>query len=825
MSDIGYYTLPVLPSFRGITADIQSQLDKAFKGAGENAGKIMGQSAADTFAKDPSLSKAIATAPASMDGLTKATDKQTQAVGRLDVAQKKLSTTVGTPDQQTQVIAVQDKQTDAIRKTETQVKQSKTAHDELAQSIKKVNDEQARGQSITTGGGKGLGDSLKDDLGKALGGDSSGAWKDLGDQLSKTVGEKLRGTLSDTVKDVTGMRVDSIIDKIDSGAKSVGVDVAQVLTTARDQGIGAARDQVLLQAGTKGISAGANFARGGIQDATGIDIGGMPGMQELGAAAQDWANSGGTDQVLDFLTGGGIGRAAGGARGLLGALRQPGGIRGALGAGRDALQGANFGNILGNVNDFTGGGAQPIIDAQSGVTDLAEGLLGGTAAEKFLPAIADAALPVILGGAGGKYLSDKFEHGPARSRIEGAYDDTGTATNSFERNMESIPGIGSFLGPSDDLRNANMHRRDAQIGSGESFYTSVFGNDRSGIGAGTGGGGGGPTSTQEMNVDAGVATISAGSVSLGGSISLPAGLTLGGSGGGGGGRAAASSLGSASPHKTGEDSLYSGDSGGSYFAKGGPIGTDTIPLWGSPGEWMVPKSAADKYGPTVMSSIVAGHFADGGPIDGTRVNPHTGPKGSANDPIYTMPSSGYTHAIAQQAPPGKGAGGASSLLGGGGFGDSFNAAGGISGLMGIGQQAASDMIPGFGNIGSDPLVQSGMNMMQAALGMAMQPGGLQGALTSDAAGMRTFGGMFGMAPQVAGMPHPDDMAASPGDAAFGDVLSNRVGGGESPNIDQSTTLNVTGYSAQEVGDQVYRAIGSTGVPNTPRVNTNVQPGN
>lgn len=835
MPDIGYYTLPVIASFRGITGQVQDALNKSLKTAGTDAGKIMGQAAGAAFGADSSLDKAIQTAPASMAGLTQATDKQTEAVGRLQGAHKQLAATVGTVDDQARVIATQDRHTDAIRRTETQVKQAKTAHDQLAQSIKKVNDEQQRTTDIVTGGSGGgsFADNLKNDLGKALGGDTSGAAADLGNQLGKAIGTKIGTTLRDTVKDVTGSSVDEIADKVKSAGTAIGVDVGGAVTKAMSgDKTGALRD-VGSQIGAK---IGTTIS-GQVQSLTGLDLGGTPGalIQQFApgaaGAAVDWATSGGIGDALGWLKGGGIGQT-------LGALRQPGGIRGALGG----LGGVDPSSLLGGVNNLTGGGAQPVMDMQGGINDLATGLLGGTAAERFLPAIADAALPV----AAGTFLGQKLGRGLQnldRGRVEGGYDETGTATNPLERTVESIPVVGDFLGPSQDIRDANMRRRDAQIGSGESFYTSIFGSDRSGIGGGGGGGGaGGPVSTEDMQVDAGVATIQAGSVSLGGNITLPAGLTA--SGGGGGGSSRSSPIvGGASSHSTGEDSLYGGDSGGSYFAAGGPMGTDTALFWGTPGEWVIRKPTVDKYGPAKMAAINAGHFAGGGPIaDGTTTGDHHGgPRGSANDPIYTMPSPGYTQAIGQQAPARSsdtGAGGLSSLLGGSGGGDAFNAAGGIQGIAGIGHQFLSDTL-GLGTLFPDPtqgaLGQAGMSMMQTILGMTMQPGGLVGALTSDAAGKRTFGallgggndagGGFGMIPQVAGMPHPDDMPSSPSDAAFGDVLSTRIGGGEATHVDNSTNLTVNGFSAQEVGNQVYRSLGQTGVPNnTPGMNTNMPAG-
>lgn len=944
MPDIGYYTLPVLASFRGITGQVQSDLDKAFKGAGASAGKIMVQSATETLTKDPALNKAIQTAPAAMDAITKATDKQTVSVTKLRTEEKKLQDVRGTGDKQVaetgRIVVAEQKVTEQRTKQVDQIKQATTAHTELAQAVKKVNDEQQRTKDITTGSGSGksLADQIKGDLGKALGGDASGAGSDLGNQLGKAIGAKIGGTLRDTVQDVTGMSVDTIADKVKSAGTAIGVDVGGAVTKA----ISGDKSGAFRDVGSEiGAKIGSTI-RGQVKSLTGIDLGNEPGslIQQFApgaaGAVADWAGSGGVGDAMDWLKGGGL-------RGALGALK-PGGVRDALRGGvggvRGALGNIDPGSALNTINDISGGGAQPILDMHGGITDLAEGLLGGTAAERFLPAIADAALPV----AAGTYLGQKLGRGLQgldRGRVEAGYDDTGTATNPLERAVEGIPVVGDFLGPTQEIRTANQRRRDATPGSTESMYTSIFGDDRSGIGAGD-------TSAKEVKVQAEDATVMAASVTLAGGVSLPASMTGGISAGAGGGRAP-SSLGSAGSN-AGSDSLYGGDTGGDYFAMGGgPKGSDIVPAWLTPGEIVFDKDTSNSMrrlfgsgaryydtgtgpggagldvaaaagmagtpysqgtrtdcsgmvGRVILRAMgmpetglpttknmgqwlsqlgfkpgvggkgmisVGWYDHGGGPNDGhaaitlsdgqnaeagganSKFTIGGGAAGAANpefDHQMFLPtlfgqgaSTGMpgTPGAGGGAPPGGGILGSGSGAGGAGdvLGQLLGGGGGGS-LSDIGHQFMQDTL-GLGSLfpdpTSDPLVQSGMAMMQAMLGMASQPGGLKGALTSDAAGKRTFGAMFGgddagggggfgMIPQVAGMPHPDDMEASPSDAAFGDVMSNRIGGGET-HVDNSTSLTVNGFSAQEVGNQVYRNLGQSGVPNnTPRMNTNMPVG-
>lgn len=69
---------------------------------------------------------------------------------------------------------------------------------------------------------------------------------------------------------------------------------------------------------------------------------------------------------------------------------------------------------------------------------------------------------------------------------------------------------------------------------------------------------------------------------------------------------------------------------GSHFATGGPSGTDTIPAWLSPDEYVEPKSAVDRYGTGFMNDLRQGR------IDPSSVR-YYAPGGSTNEPSDQQP--------------------------------------------------------------------------------------------------------------------------------------------------------------------------------------------
>ena len=84
MPDIGYYTLPVIPSFRGVEGRVNRDLDRAFGRSGTSAGKALTKSAADAINRDKSIEQAT-------QRKTKAIDKLADATGKVRVAEAQLN--------------------------------------------------------------------------------------------------------------------------------------------------------------------------------------------------------------------------------------------------------------------------------------------------------------------------------------------------------------------------------------------------------------------------------------------------------------------------------------------------------------------------------------------------------------------------------------------------------------------------------------------------------------------------------------------------------------------------------------------------------------
>ncbi|WP_431231533.1 phage tail tape measure protein [Mycolicibacterium psychrotolerans] len=91
MPDIGYYTLPVIPSFRGIEGRINSDLNKAFGRSGTAAGKSLTTAAASAIERDKRIETATASKAKAMDNLTRAVDRSADASGRARVAEANLT--------------------------------------------------------------------------------------------------------------------------------------------------------------------------------------------------------------------------------------------------------------------------------------------------------------------------------------------------------------------------------------------------------------------------------------------------------------------------------------------------------------------------------------------------------------------------------------------------------------------------------------------------------------------------------------------------------------------------------------------------------------
>lgn len=87
MADIGYYTLPVIPSFRGIEGRIKGDLNRAFGRSGTDAGRALVTSASRTISSDRSIERAVESKAKAADKLATATSKVRAAEATLRQAE------------------------------------------------------------------------------------------------------------------------------------------------------------------------------------------------------------------------------------------------------------------------------------------------------------------------------------------------------------------------------------------------------------------------------------------------------------------------------------------------------------------------------------------------------------------------------------------------------------------------------------------------------------------------------------------------------------------------------------------------------------------
>lgn len=173
-----------------------------------------------------------------------------------------------------------------------------------------------------------------------------------------------------------------------------------------------------------------------------------------------------------------------------------------------------------------------------------------------------------------------------------------------------------------------------------------------------------------------------------------------------------------------------------HFATGGPSGTDTIPSWLSPGEFVQQKSAVDMYGEPLMDALDHGrvdpssirYFSGGGSVDGFAQSP---PPQLPSPPKPPAPSKGADTALKPQ--PGQ-----PVLKGGPDIHQQALAAipGGAQTRPGLEQPGSAKEL--FAQGQSSPGIGFGGGLLGAAEGAASQAAGM-------AASMGTFGGAGGAA--------------------------------------------------------------------------------
>jgi hypothetical protein len=306
------------------------------------------------------------------------------------------------------------------------------------------------------------------------------------------------------------------------------------------------------------------------------------------------------------------------------------------------------------------------------------------------------------------------------------------------------------------------------VGSDTSSMAGLYSGDRGSpfLGSGTSN-----TTANEVDVQASAATISAGSVSLGGSISLPASLTGGGSSGGGGGHGSPTSIGK-SGGDSGFGSLYSGSSIlGKGFDTGGVVPGDSpgfdnaigvlpggsmVGLEGKEG--VVNNKAMGKPGVADLVTLLNKGFDEG------TMSP-AGVGGDSNNPtLSTTPTQGNTAGHTGNAPIqpqqfGSGQGG--GISGGGIIGAAEQAGVAAAGVAGFGGGAiAAQMAVQESNLAVQKASQNVAALATAPFETFGLSGGQMGAPTVNPMGGwigKLIGGALGQMnqlPNLAGSVQP-----------------------------------------------------------------------
>lgn len=141
--DIGYYTLPVIPSFRGIEGKVNADLNKAFgsqgTAGGQMFGRMFGKAAGDAIKSDRSIEQATERKSKAMDTLTIAMDRAASASGKIRTAEAQL-TAARTSGNEARIVAAEERLANARRKTAAETLALTRANAGLESSSKKLED-------------------------------------------------------------------------------------------------------------------------------------------------------------------------------------------------------------------------------------------------------------------------------------------------------------------------------------------------------------------------------------------------------------------------------------------------------------------------------------------------------------------------------------------------------------------------------------------------------------------------------------------------------------------------------------------------------------
>jgi hypothetical protein len=357
---------------------------------------------------------------------------------------------------------------------------------------------------------------------------SSGVLEDLGTKLGSAVSDSVGKPLREMSSDI-GIDLDAAI------GKALNKDWGGLGALA-GKGIGGKLSEVL-----------------GLEDT-------LSGLDGILSKAQGIG-----DVINDFKTGG-LSSGLSGAAGLFGHGPDPTANSGPLGdittlfGNVSALGDAVGHQGLSNAGSILGGGSQilnnfmkddaPDRSLGDSIGEILEQAGVGAGVGAMIPGIDATGIPSIIGAlvGGGSALAhnwDSLGHNlfpPAQAAAQPPDTYGHPLYSSIFGNQPLSSGIdaaGSDNEPSSTT--ASLYSGD----SGSPFL----------------GRGGGTTSANEVDVQASAATISAGSVTLGGSISLPSSLTTGGMGSGGSGRTTSTGVAAAGGDSNSMASLYSGGGG------------------------------------------------------------------------------------------------------------------------------------------------------------------------------------------------------------------------------------------------------------------------
>lgn len=157
MPDIGYYTLPVIPSFRGIEGRLNNDLNRAFGRSGTLAGRSLTRAASREINRDRSIEQATATRARSVENLTRAMERSATAVGRVRTAEAQL-TSARSSGNQARIVAAEERLAAARRRVALETRSVATANREVTAATRGLREaiEGQADQAGSGGGGAGL---------------------------------------------------------------------------------------------------------------------------------------------------------------------------------------------------------------------------------------------------------------------------------------------------------------------------------------------------------------------------------------------------------------------------------------------------------------------------------------------------------------------------------------------------------------------------------------------------------------------------------------------------------------------------------------------